>query len=510
VESVATTEAPLYTINDALYVDGGVQIVGPSPWADVTAFGAVPSSTCTRGDGGPQNTDNAISAALTKLLPTGGTLFFPPGTYCITRTIALSQGSITLAGAGNATTILGPTDANIGPLVQVAGSGHTVRDLALNCNLKSHGISFGGTGSPIVQGNALSHLSLVGCTTAAGTNAIEFQPGSQTAENGVRDILITNYGSTASGGAGIYFAALVPDAGYVTDNTFANITVNNTPGTVGVDIEGTSPNNAGASGNNFSGLNISPGGPPGGGTSRDILIASGAADNHFNGVTFDNDSDASVHIENHSTTTEFFGTNTYAGRVVDTTGAMTLVGQADNSVQMGGYAYSSTNGIVELGGAGVHLNSGTTVTYGNALSVQGPDAGLYKTALTVGAPIPNTGIATEVSMSAPNANWGPTVTVMTDGVGRGLQMVTQGYNYVDAGQSLSIGLSSNGAQIVASTGGSSALAPIKFTGSYLYVGAGPQGNPGMPLVLKGSDGTCVGLSVSGGALAATNNFTPCP
>jgi pectate lyase-like protein len=115
LEPVATVTAPLQTINDSLFVDGGVQIKGPSPWADVTAFGATPqpaSHVCSSSDADQSAAINAAISAVAPTpdggvvsRPTGGIVFFPSGVYCIQNSINI-QGGVNIQGANRQTTLL--------------------------------------------------------------------------------------------------------------------------------------------------------------------------------------------------------------------------------------------------------------------------------------------------------------------------------------------------------------------------------------------------------------------
>lgn len=87
------------TTNGGTAVPGNLQIGGPSPWIDVKAFGATGNGT----------TDDtiAIQNALNQLQASGGTVFFPCGTYLVGEgysnvglTISASQFAFRLLGQG--------------------------------------------------------------------------------------------------------------------------------------------------------------------------------------------------------------------------------------------------------------------------------------------------------------------------------------------------------------------------------------------------------------------------
>jgi hypothetical protein len=171
------------------YIDGSAQVVGPSPWVDVTAFGA--SSTCG------SDSISQINTAMAYLQQNGGgTLFFPPGTYCISAPIVVSQASypglVKIVGAGPSTVIDPLPGKNPAYLIQVSGSYGGVQNLQLNCSSASGITAALGlvpsstTATTLIIHNVLSGLLIQGC--GASTYGIELQAGTSfTNDAGLHD-----------------------------------------------------------------------------------------------------------------------------------------------------------------------------------------------------------------------------------------------------------------------------------------------------------------------------------
>lgn len=79
-------------------VNTSLAIVGPRPWIDVTAYGAV---------GNASNPDwGAVQAAFNAVPADGGVVYFPPGRYLLSAPITLTNKNIQVVGAGRGVTRL--------------------------------------------------------------------------------------------------------------------------------------------------------------------------------------------------------------------------------------------------------------------------------------------------------------------------------------------------------------------------------------------------------------------
>jgi hypothetical protein len=484
-----------------LTVQGNISVAGPNPWADITAFGATTSSSCTQASGASNST--AISKAISSL-SNGGTLFIPPGSYCVGSPILLSSsfGSnyphINVVGAGKSSILMGPSNANIGYIIQISGSFNTVRDLQIQCTgglQATSGIGFAPSGTSVqIQANTVAHIYFQNCTWNLPSDAISMNTGSGTntgnvTENVIDDIFIYNANNANSGGNGVHM--FIGNSGYLTDNHVSNITVADTPTTTGINL------GAGANANVFANLVMDSGSLDGGAASF-IYVASGATNNQFHAVRFDDDGYAAISdITNNEPTTQLIGTTTNAYKIAGTAaGSMTIVGSAGGTTQVGGYSYTQTTGSATL-----NAPYGTNVPSNLTLTLNGPTAVGEPPGLVVGAPIPNTGYNGRVAtFAAPDAgNYGPAVQVGADPEERGVFVYTMGFNYSN---------NTGFVNMVDPEGLATQSANGNWAPMYLYASQVAVENGG-GLVLKGSDGKCVGLTESGGALVTTNNVS-CP
>ncbi len=149
-------------------VAGDLQISGPSPWIDVKAFGALGNGT----------TDDtlAIQSALNQLQQSGGTVFFPCGTYLVGEgysnvglTISGSQFAFRLVGQGG--TSWGSSTRQCARIVTASaiailtvGNGITAQSGGFIEHLTFADISNGGAGGNAMGGihlDCVSFLTLV-------------------------------------------------------------------------------------------------------------------------------------------------------------------------------------------------------------------------------------------------------------------------------------------------------------------------------------------------------------
>jgi hypothetical protein len=483
------------------------QALAPDPWADIRAYGAVTSTSCTSTSSQATTNNRAIASALRALTSSGGgTLFVPAGRFCVSTSIVLGNGllgaPITVAGAGSASVLLGPSDANIGYMIQIGGSYNTVRDLYIDCNsANTSGIGLVPVGSATgtaaqIQGNSLARLLIGACTmNAAGGTASDAvalsatATGAGTTENSIEDIFITNTGRNAGGNALHFFHA---SPGYATDNHVARVTVENTLGTTGVNLE------AGASGNLFEGLVLASGGGAG---LVNLSVAAGANYNTFSGVSFDNDGVGAVDIVNASPYTQFIGTD--ANTVQDITGALML---GPGTSRFGGYSYSGGLAVLNASG-GVEFSADAAFDTDKTLSVLGPSGVGSPAGLSVGARVSASavGLSSVATFSAPNVAGVLPATFVTDSAGSGPLVITQNYDVAaHTGSELVTSVTSTGATILSLTNGNASYSQLTIGAAPLYL------NSGGGLVLKGTDRKCVLLTASGGALVATNDYRPCP
>jgi hypothetical protein len=384
LEPVARTSAPLQTVNDSLFVDGSAQIqgnvkiLGPNPWVDVTAWGAVPvtgacSLSCAHSCGATDSWP-AIYNALYTLSGSGGTLFFPAGTYCISQPIVVANpgyNEITLAGTGVSSQLMpytgpladGGTASSPPYLIWFSASLGGARDLLLQCNANVATAGLGlvpyplnTTNTTIIANNNFSGLTIQGCS---GASAIRLQAGANSSSftnmNMFHDINISN-GGYAYTGTGILLDNPIPNGSTLdlSGNHFFGVNLNGGT-TYGINIL------AGYY-NTFHGLNMLSG------STTNVHVASGAKYNQFFGMNFDNDADGSTDIVNDEPTTELLSANTYRTRMGGTAaGTMTVVGLLDGTTHVGPYAYSNASGVATLNSWGpsgsilVQADAGTTI-----------------------------------------------------------------------------------------------------------------------------------------------------
>jgi hypothetical protein len=154
----------LQTINDDLEVVGSVMIRGPHPWADVTAFGAVPDDS---GD------DTAEIQAAIDSVSGGGVVYIPKGWYKTTGlTVPKTYNNVRIVGAGRGA-IIELTGA--GSIIRFSGSDGGVENLTLDC--RGVGSSTGLRVAPnadtdlntITQFNNFHNLYILGCRDAGIT-----------------------------------------------------------------------------------------------------------------------------------------------------------------------------------------------------------------------------------------------------------------------------------------------------------------------------------------------------
>ena len=151
------------TTNGGTAVPGNLQIGGPSPWIDVKAFGATGNGT----------TDDtlAIQNALNQLQASGGTVFFPCGTYLVGEgysnvglTISASQFAFRLLGQGG--TSWGSSTLQCARIVTASavailtiGNGITAQSGGFIEHLTLADVSNSGTGGNAVGGIHLDCVS---------------------------------------------------------------------------------------------------------------------------------------------------------------------------------------------------------------------------------------------------------------------------------------------------------------------------------------------------------------
>jgi hypothetical protein len=459
--------------------------------------------SCTTASGSSNSA--AIAAALQALgAMGGGTLLFPQGAYCIASTIVLPSASpsLTIAGAGKESVLLGPSDATLGYMIQVAGAFDTIRDLTLVCNTAAPPASTLTSGIGLVPGvpaanvlgNLLSGLLLEQCTVSNGiasSDAIALQSGIAgvgSTENTIRDIYVTE----GNGGAAIHLFNTAP--GYVTDNEFANVVVNGTATTTTIRLE------PGADGNLFTNIVAAAGGV---GTTN-VQVAAGADNNQFHGIHFDNGSPTTVDIANGSRFSQFLGTNAKA--FSDTTGALMI---GTNVARFGGYDYSSAHGIALLDPAGgVEFGANAVFDPNKTLSLSGPAGANAPPALAVGASFDGArlGLSSLATFNPPDVNGVLPATFVVDAVGRGPTIVSQDFDITKGTGTLTgIGVSDAGATIVATRHGTSAVAPLVLSASNVALTVAGSG-----LVLKSPDGAVCAVVTLTNAGALTTTPTACP
>jgi hypothetical protein len=433
--------------------------------------------------------DSAIAAALSALAAQGGgTLFVPPGSYCVWRPIVVSTDRIMLKGSGRSTILRPCTPAEGGArersgpprfVVQFSASNGGVSDLMLRCD----GLP-GTTTSALglvplasdpwnIEGNRFSGLRIEACNG----NGIELQATKRlTVFNSFYDIFIT-YTGTA-----IRFDSSA--GGSVNSNQFFAITVNNFV-TTGFDIQGGRENT-------FFGCSLETV------FGRSINIARGAEDNRFFGTTFDNgpsNGAESVDIVNDEPTSQFYASNTQPSRVSSKIGG-TFIGLGAGDTQVGGYSYSSTDGVAKLNTVnGVRIQTNTSLDEGKTLTIGGGING----SLAVGPIVANERLMmpTLASFHAPAANWGPAATFMADGAGRGAIVLSSGFS---ASNRLGNSLLLSPIGLAATQSGLSSPAPVVIGGgSNIYTSW-----PGSGLVAKSPDGSkCAVIGIdNAGKLAA--------
>jgi hypothetical protein len=473
--------------------DGGLAFRGPSPWADVTAWGA--AKDCSADAAG------AIQAAIHSLAA-GGTVFFPPGTYCISQPIRVLNDNVLLRGSGKAT-ILQPfgTTPPVS-LIQFSASDGGVQELALNC-ANAPGQTTSGLAvipasvtpsQPENQNrNRFSGLQIAGC----GANAILLQAGPLVATNGspaasgcwfnaFYDIHIL-YSGTAilfanplGGCVGTGQNRVCPSS--VNRNQFYSVVADGFV-TNGVDIE------AGAT-NTFYGCSFSGIAQSAISIAKSSTVGADNNDNRFFGTSFEaNGTD----VDNSNLYTHFFGSPIDLAKVRGAAPIATILGQAD-AERFVGYDYKSTDGVARWSTVGgVEFQTSVSVDSGKTCSIGG---GTTHDSLAVGPPVSaaSLGVSSLASFAAPDSNWGFASTFVADGVGRGVEIVSQDYDVNNAGSALAVGPTG----IIAYQNGD-AFAPLKVLSSSLYLT-----NAGSGLIQRSPNGTCWQLAVSDtGAVSAT-------
>jgi hypothetical protein len=92
--TVGSSSALTLSSTNALTVGGSLYAKGPSPWADVVAWGADPTGAVDSTTA-IQNAINSLNTAIP-----GGIVFFPTGVYKISSTLTISIIGVTLMGTG--------------------------------------------------------------------------------------------------------------------------------------------------------------------------------------------------------------------------------------------------------------------------------------------------------------------------------------------------------------------------------------------------------------------------
>jgi hypothetical protein len=434
----------------------------PGAWIDVNTWCA--KYPCDTG------ADTAIDGALATLAASGGgTLFFPAGSYCVQRPIVVATDRIVLRGAGKATVLHPCTPTDGGPkersgpppfVIDFAASDGGVSDLTLRCDgipgtvTSGLGVAPHGNDSRNIMGNIFSGLRIEACNA----NGIVLRAAKGlTVFNSFYDVFVT-YSGTA-----IRFE---PSAGgSINSNQFFAITVNNFV-TTGIDIQGGRENT-------FFGCSFETV------FGRAISIAKGSEDNRFFGTTFDNGPDT-IDIVNEEPTTQFYGANTGAARVSSKAGG-TFVGLGDGGTNIGGYTYSSTDGVARLNTVGgVRIQTNSVLDEGKNLAIGGgADA-----SLSVGPRLAHERLLmpTLASFHAPASNWGPSATFVADGSGRGALILSSGFS---ASNNLGNTLMLSPIGVSATQSGFGAPAPVVVGGgSNIYTSW-----PGSGLIAKSPDGS---------------------
>ncbi len=128
-----TTLGGNLTVNGSLVsLAGSIDMKGPNPWYDVKAFGAT-------GNGSTDDT-TAIQNAINAEASTGGTVYFPPGTYLITSTLNVTN-PVVLEGVGYGSYIHGTTN---NALVQITQTSNVkITNLRFANTFTPDGSSFG-------------------------------------------------------------------------------------------------------------------------------------------------------------------------------------------------------------------------------------------------------------------------------------------------------------------------------------------------------------------------------
>ena len=443
-----------------------------------------------------ESADDAIAGALKALSDVGGgTLQLPAARYCVARPILVATDRITVRGSGKATVVESCLPSQQiaqagapGYLIQFSASEGGVQDITLACHNEPGMVTSAlavmpvGENRRLIHGDVFSGLRIEGCRG----NGLEIRASSDglTVFNVFRDIFIT-YTET-----GILLAAPAK-GGSTNSNQFYSVTINNHV-TTGIDIQ------AGASANSFFGCSFETI------YGRSVNISRGAEDNHFFGTVFDNIAPGvpGLAVENAEPTTQFFGSVLIPGRIRDTGTMGSMVGTAGNDVRVGGYEYSSADGVVRLNsGGGVRLQTQLSMDPGKTLDVLGET----NASLAVGGKVAprRLGIPSLTLFHPPAANWGQAATFITDGVGRGVWIVSSGF---DSEHALGTGLAISSTGLSATKAGTGAAAPVVIGGgSNLYTST-----PGAGLVARSPDGTkCALIGVANdGKVGAT--IVPCP
>jgi hypothetical protein len=452
--------------------------VGSNPWIDVTAppFNVVPLPTTANCAAGSADASSGIQSAIAAMASLGGgTIFLPPGTYCLAHPAIAYYGSTTLVGAGPNATILEPIpqtgSSQLPYLVQMAQSYGGARDLGFQCQANPGTSGLGLV--PYARGtqinyNRFSNLLFNGCVngsnSAPPTGAAIVLQGAVTGAaiywNTFNNISIydVDVGGYASG---ILIGGPGTSAGIVSSNQFFGVTIGNGVNQYGIYI-------AGGIENQFYGLNLDNG------ITNDVVVSSTSPPSQYNqfyGAFFDPSAPGAVN--NAEPTTAFFGTSVPPTCVTDTSGKMTLVGNYGNGTQMAG-----------------------------PLSV------------SIGSPLPPPnlgGASATASFSAGEINGSYAAVFVSDLAGRNVDFVSQNYSWANgSGSALAIGTDvplnaglGTGVTLNAYQSGSGG-APLVMSTTNLYLRAAGAG-----IILKGADGTCVELGVKAGVL--TQRVMPvCP